>query len=414
MPNLSDKLKSLGVKVGARDLTPPVPHDAWPIARVMPGQVYATPAGETYLVEASYPSPFNPGLQTADISSDAAGILPSMEIIAAWAGESRLQTNPLPAFAFLDIETTGLAGGTGTYAFLVGIARYESDHFHLAQFFMRDPSEEPAHLLAVEEFLAPCEVLVTFNGKAFDAPLLATRFLTHGWKFPLAHVAHLDLLHLARRLWRDRLPNRALGNLEVEILGLPRTNNDIPGWMIPEMYFDYIHTGDARPLVNVFYHNAVDVISMVSLLDHIAHLLDNPIHTQIEHALDLFAITRLYDELGRWEEAIPLYHLAIERLEDEAYRQEAVRRLSMLHKRRDEWEHAVALWQQAAEAQQLYAFEELAKYHEHHTRQVHEAMHWTLTALELLNSPEYSMLQKLEWLPEFQHRLERLKHKIST
>jgi uncharacterized protein YprB with RNaseH-like and TPR domain len=336
-----------------------------------------------------------------------------MEVIGAWAGDTRIQTTPLSAFAFLDIETTGLAGGTGTYAFLVGIARFENEHFHLAQFFMRDPSEEPAHLLAVEEFLAPCQVLVTFNGKAFDAPLLAARYTTQGWRNPLANVAHLDLLHISRRLWRDRLPNRALGSLEVEILGLPRTNDDIPGWMIPEMYFRYIHTGDARPLMNVFYHNSVDVLSLVSLLDHIAHLLEDPLHAQIEHALDLFAITRLYDDLERWEEAISLYRLVIERLDDETSRQEAIRRLSLLHKRRGEWENALELWQIAAQAQQLYAYEELAKYHEHHTCQAHEALHWTLTALDWLNTPECPTSQRLEWLPGFQHRLERLKRKTN-
>jgi hypothetical protein len=378
---------------------------------VIPGSVISTQAGETYKVEAIYPSPLKPHTETDQVGQVNPGINASLDIIASWAGESRIQTSPLSAYAFLDIETTGLTGGTGTYAFLIGIARFEGDQINLSQFFLRDPSEEAAHLLAVEEFLAPCEVLVTFNGKAFDAPLLATRFTTQGWKNPLKGVAHLDLLHLSRRLWRDRLPNRALGSLEVEILGLPRTSDDIPGWLIPQMYFDYIHTGDARPLLNVFYHNAVDVISMVSLLDHIAHLLDDPLNGKIEYSLDLFAITRLYEDLERLDEAIPLYHLAIERLEDEIYRQEAVRRLSLLYKRRDEWENAVALWLQAAESQQIYAFEELAKYHEHHTRQVHEAMHWTLTALELLNNPDSSTIQRLEWLHEFQHRLERLKRK---
>jgi uncharacterized protein len=412
MPNLSDKLKSLGVKVGARDLPSPDKTEAWPISRVIPGTVYTTPEGDTYLVEASYPSPWisqAPGLESdSPVEIDA-----SLDVIAAWAVEPRIRSSPLPTFTFLDIETTGLSGGTGTYAFLVGIARVEKDHIHLAQFFMRDPAEEPAHLHAVEEFLATCEVLVTFNGKAFDAPLLATRYATHGWKNPLAGVAHLDLLHLSRRLWRDRLPNRSLGSLEVDILGLPRTSNDIPGWMIPEMYFEYIHTGDARPLENVFYHNAVDVISLVSLLNHIAHLVDDPLHAQIDHPLDLFAITRLYDDLERWDEAIPLYQLVIERLDDEIYRQEAVRRLSMLYKRLGEWEKALVLWQLATDAQQIYAYEELAKYHEHHIRQPHEALHWTLTALEWLNTPSCPPAERLAWQSEFQHRLERLKRKTS-
>jgi tetratricopeptide (TPR) repeat protein len=177
------------------------------------------------------------------------------------------------------------------------------------------------------------------------------------------------------------------------------------------MYFDYIHTGDARPLLNVFYHNAVDVVSLATLLDHISHLLSNPLHTHIEHTLDLYAISRLYDDLNRWDEAVQLYHLAIERLEDESVRQEAIRRLALIHKRRGEWESALNLWQQAADAQQLYAFEELAKYHEHFARQPHEAMHWTLTALDWMNTPACPNSQRLEWLPEFQHRLERLKRK---
>lgn len=411
MPTLSDKLKSLGVKVGARDLPIPAQADDWPISRAMPGRVLTTTAGESYLIESSYPSPFEPKLPGKINVADTPRIHASLDTITAWAGEPRIQTSPLTGFAFLDIETTGLAVSAGTYTFLVGIAKVEKDTLKLSQFFLRDPSEEPAHLLAIEEHLASCKVLVTFNGKAFDAPLLAARYIIHGWKSPLGNVAHLDLLHLARRLWRDRLPNRALGSLEVDILGLPRKEEDIPGWMIPQMYFDYIHTGDARPLAKVFYHNAIDVISLAALLEHIAHLLDNPLESPTEHALDLFAISRLYEDLNRQEEAIALYRMSIERLEDEAARLDAIRRLAQIHKRRGEWEQALILWQQAAQAQQVYAFEELAKYHEHNTRQLHDALHWTLTALDWLNTPACPNSLRLEWHTAFQHRLERLKRK---
>src|SRR5512139_1946924 len=98
-------------------------------------------------------------------------------------------------WAFVDTETTGLAGGSGTYAFLVGVGRYEDDGFHLVQFFMRDPTEEPALLLALESYLAHCHALVTFNGKAFDAPLLNARYILQGWRSPLRDLAHIDLLH---------------------------------------------------------------------------------------------------------------------------------------------------------------------------------------------------------------------------
>lgn len=414
MLKFSEKLKSLGVRVGARDLPRVSQSDSWPISHAVPGRDISTPFGETYLVEATYPSPLKLN-QRYRQSED--GIIEkecSLEFIGAWAGESRIQSCPRSSLTFLDIETTGLAGGTGTYAFLVGIAHYDNDHLYLSQFFMRDPSEEPAHLYAIEECLASCEVLVTFNGKAFDVPLLATRYLTHGYINPLSNFAQLDLLHLSRRLWRDRLPSRSLGSLEVEILGLPRTTEDIPGWLIPQMYFEYLHTGDARKLVNVFYHNAMDVISMASLLNHISHLLNNPLHANIEYALDLLAISRIYDDLDRWQEAIPLYQMVIERFTDDIHHQEAIRRLASLYKRRGNWEGALPLWQQAAEVQQLYAFEELAKYHEHHARNPHEAMHWTLTALEWLNNSACPDSQRLEWMTEFQHRLERLIRKTST
>jgi uncharacterized protein YprB with RNaseH-like and TPR domain len=407
MPNLSDKLKSLGVKVGARDLPPAPPNDAWPISRAVPGRVCVTSTGETYVVESTYPIEYRHGQIGLMITTP-------LDVVAAWAGEQQILHSSLPTFAFLDIETTGLSGGTGTYAFLVGIGRYEGDQFHLAQYFLRDPSEEPAHLLAIEEFLTRCEVLVTFNGKAFDAPLLATRYLTQGWHFPLAGVSHLDLLHLARRLWRDRLPSRTLGSLEAEILGAFRTADDIPGWMIPQMYFDYLHSGDARPLAKVFYHNAMDVISMAALLNHISHLLDDPLHAEIAHDLDVVAIAKLYEDLGRLEEAVNLYRLSLERPLEQNPRLEVTRRLAFLHKRRGETTEALVLWQQATENQQLYACEELAKYYEHQVRDYDEALHWTLTALEWINAPDFPRLERLQWQPEFQHRLERLKRRVTA
>ena len=125
---------------------------------------------------------------------------------------------------FLDTETSGLSGGTGTYAFLVGAARFIDDKFVLQQFFMRDPAEEPALLEGVANFLAPCEALVTFNGKAFDAPLLTTRYKLHYIPVPYKEYSHLDLLPLARRLWRDRLPSRALKYLEEHVLGFTRSS----------------------------------------------------------------------------------------------------------------------------------------------------------------------------------------------
>ena len=144
-------------------------------------------------------------------------------MIAAYARAPQIANFDIEQFAFMDTETTGLGLGTGVYTFMVGIGRFEGEHFRLAQFFLREPGEETAQLAAIEEFLAPCEAWVRFNGKAFDIPLLNNRYIINGWPAPLKDAPHIDLLHLARRLWKARLPSRTLGDLEAKILGATRS-----------------------------------------------------------------------------------------------------------------------------------------------------------------------------------------------
>ena len=252
MPTLSDRLKAMGVKIGAQDLPAPQKERIYPVEDIAAGRFIETGNGSTYIIEQDFSTNYIQGQVGLQISTKP-------QTIAEWAGNQQIADDDPESLVFLDTETSGLAGGTGTFAFLVGVGRYTPGGFHLAQFFMRDPIEEPALLLALEEFLAPCRTVVSFNGKAFDVPLLDTRYILQGWKSPFKDFSHIDLLHLARRLWRDRLPSRTLANLEVQILHANRTDEEIPGWMIPQIYFDYLRDGDARPLLRVFYHNAMDV-----------------------------------------------------------------------------------------------------------------------------------------------------------
>jgi hypothetical protein len=345
------------------------------------------------------------------------GIDTSLGIIAEWARQPRVADVESGAFAFLDTETTGLAGGTGTYAFLVGVGRYDGEVFRLTQFFMRDPAEESALLAALTELLQPCQALVTFNGKAFDVPLLNARYVTSGESSPLASTAHVDLLPLARRLWRDRLPSRALGYLEEHILGAMRTGEDVPGWLIPNLYFDYLRSGDARPLKSVFYHNAMDILSLAALLRHVAGMLDDPLNTQdqqrepIVHALDLLAIGRLFEDMGHPEKAAQLYEHGLAHNPPQESYWDTVQRLSFIHKRRGDLAAAVALWRQAASSGQVYAYVELAKYYEHHVRDYHEAVSWAQTCIALINSPGFPRQAGQRWLADLEHRLARLQAK---
>jgi uncharacterized protein len=422
MPSLSDKLKSLGVKVGAQDLPlPPLPQPSQgqsSLEQILGGHPLANSHGETYVVETHYPLEHRHG-QVGLLKND------TMRVLAAWAGDPRLADFPLHEFAFLDIETTGLSGGTGTYAFLIGAARFKAQEYLLEQFFMRDPLEEPAQLIALEEFLAPCRALVTFNGKSFDAPLINTRYLVHGWRSPLLDLGHIDLLHLARRLWRGRLPSRTLGNLEVQILGSERTEEDIPGWAIPQIYFDYVHTLDPAPLKSVFYHNAMDVVSLTALFNYMAGLLENPFEAPIQHGVDLIAIARLYEDIGEIDKAVQLYlnGLAYEDLSNSSVNPEyrlsketlldAIDRLALIYKRRTAYPEAISLWEKAAQYNHVQAYVELAKYFEHQQRNYPAAFEWTSKAYELVNNgiPHY---ERLQWLPELEARLSRLQTKLST
>jgi tetratricopeptide (TPR) repeat protein len=294
---------------------------------------------------------------------------------------------------------------------LVGVGRWRTDSFELAQFFLSDPAHEPAFLEALTEYLAPCEALVTFNGKGFDVPLLNTRYITNAQPSPLPALAHLDLLPLARRLWRDRLPSRALGSLEQYILGVTRTQEDVPGWMIPQIYFDYMRNGDARPLKSVFYHNAVDVLSMAALLQHVAEMLHDPLGSSGQEPLDLLGMGRLYESLGHTGTAIELYQRALGGTLPRDLACRTRQQLSLIHKRREDWPAAIALWEEAAAQGEVYACVELAKYWEHRRHDFAEAQRWTLLALSHAAASGTSHAARLRWMQELKHRQGRLRRR---
>jgi uncharacterized protein len=402
---LSDKLKSLGVGKGIPSPLRSKPKlDLTSIDAVVAGSFLPTPRGDVFAAEQTYPSTFLYGSCSLISASPRAHL-------SQWANDPQISSLPLSKFAFLDTETSGLSGGTGTYAFLVGVARFVDDQFTLKQFFMRDPAEEPALLEGLANFLAPCEALVTFNGKAFDAPLLTTRYRMHQIPNPYKGYSHLDLLPLARRLWRDRLESRALKYLEEHVLGLTRSAEEVPGYEIPWLYFDYLRTGDARPLAGVFYHNAMDVVAMAALLTHMNEMIQNPFDGAVQHGLDFIALGKLFEDLGHWDEAARLFERGLESGLNESDFGVATRRLSILQKKRGDLGEAVRLWESAAQQGHLYAFIELAKHYEHRERDLESAIKWTSFALEQAGRMDLPAYALKFWIAEIEHRLQRLKRK---
>lgn len=407
-PSLSERLQSLGVRVGAAGLKSPAPpRRNSALEAMLDGQWQETRRGRVFVSERVYPLEHRHGL---------IALTPRRAIgrLADWARDERLRGLEFSRLAFLDTETSGLVGGTGTYAFLVGVGRFIGDAFHLSMFFLPDPAEEAALLEAVADFLAPCAALVTFNGKTFDAPLLRTRYTLHGIPCPFEGYAHLDLLPLARRLWRDRLPSRALKALEEHVLQFTRSAEEVPGYEVPWLYFDYLRTGDPTPLRGVLYHNAMDVLAIAALLNLTSALLNDPHGSRIEHGLDLIALAKLFEDLNLPDDAARLYERGLQRNLSQPDFWQVIQRLSLLQKRRGDLETARALWEQAAAGGHLYAFVELAKYHEHTRKDARAALEWVEQAYARLDAnahlPEWT---RQYWLTDLDARQRRLQAKLT-
>jgi uncharacterized protein YprB with RNaseH-like and TPR domain len=190
------------------------------------------------------------------------------EAVATLAIDRKLEGFDPSRALFVDTETTGLSGGTGMMAFLVGAGRFEDGRFVVEQWFLREPSEEPALLLALRERLEQCTSIVSFNGKAFDLPLLRARFIMNRLGVPET-PPHFDLVHVARRIYGDRMDQCRLVHLERDVLGFVR-EGDVHGSEIPSRYTAFLRHGDAEGLLPVIEHNLWDVIAMAALVGELA------------------------------------------------------------------------------------------------------------------------------------------------
>ena len=334
-----------------------------------------------------------------DFDTTAAGMLANNPAISNFTSEDGL---------FLDTETTGLSGGTGTMAFLIGLGWFEDGAFHVHQILARDFGEEKAALVYLQEIAARKKFLVTFNGKAFDVNLLTTRFILNRLPAELAALPHLDLLHPARRILGHRLENCRLVTLEEQILGVTR-EGDIPGWEIPQRYFDWLKRRDPNLLADIFEHNRLDVVSMATLAAHLVEILTAQAMAQYTHADDYLAAARLHLKQAN----APGAEKILDTFEEDTcaeFSLSSKKKLAQLCKRTGRLEEAVRIWRQmaACEPVEFYAVSELAKYTEHREKNYAQAKALLDTALAGANT--FSEDEKESLL----HRLKRLKAKAFT
>lgn len=313
---------------------------------------------------------------------------------------------PGERIAWLDTETTGLAGGTGTYVFLVGVGTVEDGEFVVTQYFLRDLGGESAMLQALSERLRHFDALVTFNGTRFDLPLLQTRFLLSRLRAAFEPASHLDLMTLARRLWYRRLGGYSMALLEQMVLKVDRFV-DVAGWMIPSLYVQYLSTGDLDLLEPVFAHNAADLLSLLSLHGLTGEMLSHP--AGIRTAVDWSGLGHLLDARGRAGAAMECYRAALAEERDPGARRRTITALARHYRRRREIPALLELWDgefQTGVLPRWLVLERLAMLWEWALRDLHQALMCTDQAMADAGGLPLAVLQR------FRLRRDRLTKKL--
>ncbi|MFQ6101881.1 MAG: ribonuclease H-like domain-containing protein [Anaerolineae bacterium] len=426
--DLQRRLRELGVVRGVRELATLPPCRRVAIEDLVSGRFHTTSHGQCFVAEETYPLDHLHGDLPLCSFLDL-----SPEIVAQVAQDEAFASVDLQRACFLDTETTGLSGGTGTMAFVVGLGFFAEDGFCICQYFLRDPGDELAMIEALAEHLPEFEALVSFNGRAFDVPILENRFILARVPPPTVRLPHLDLLHPARRLWQHRLSSRALGSLEREVLCVLREQDDVPSGIIPFLYRDYLRTADVREMKRVLYHNAVDILSLVTLAARLCRAFADPWNEIALSGAEFYGLARWYEARGKPAETEHAYRTALrlcslrpssgqagQALETDLapdLRVKVLRGLAYLLKRADRRPEAFAYWQQLAleaipdTTDYVLAHIELAKYFEWYVEDLSLAAGWTRAVLARVETWPAGARRDLA-LADLRHRLARLERKM--
>lgn len=374
-------------------------------------QAPAAPAQPLRIFENSYPLHVRYGR-----ISIASGLQLDRDLVAKLVRASSREDEPeefdLGRALFIDLETTGLAGGTGTLPFLAGMGFYRNDRFQIVQHFLEDPAGEGAFIAGLLRFFKEMDFrsLVTYNGKLFDLPLLETRFILNRTPFPLAELPHLDFLFSARILWKHKHESCRLSHLAREVVQADRLE-DIPSAEIPARYFEYLRTRDFSLIEPILYHNQEDILSLLGVVISGFQLIADAESAAAEgapaDAMDLYGAGKFFERTGDAETSIRYYERALRGRLSRDTAAAARQRLSTHFKKAKKFDRAVALWREMTEADQLASFRELAMHYEHRDKNLELALSVSEEGLALAMDEAADSIRE-----DFRHRIERLKAKL--
>ena len=399
------------------------------VGAMLGGRPADTPFGQCLIIDRRYEGDrFHGGIRIGDCDVEDLASLAILDPSLPFRG----QPPETPRTIFIDLETTGLSGGAGTVAFLVGCGYFDLGAFQVRQFLLTSYASERALLYAVADFFEGADLIVTYNGKTFDVPVMETRWLFHRLQMPLDSVPHFDVLHPARRLWRTRARGGdaddsgcRLATLERTLFNVTRVG-DVGGFEIPGRFFQFLRSGDPRPLEPVLEHNRLDLVSLAAVMARAMELVRNG-HAACRDSTETLALGRIYERAAA-DERVPDRASVLARAES-CYRRaaesrttevkgEALYRLALRHRRERRFVEAAAIWRDVIDLTEpravrrmaglgelrQFAAEALAIHHEHRERDLGSARELALFALEEADGRRADGMR---------HRLARINRKIA-
>ncbi|NQU27023.1 MAG: ribonuclease H-like domain-containing protein [Candidatus Marinimicrobia bacterium] len=374
-------------------------RDARGIHEFVDGNYENTSFGDVFVARQHYPWNYEHGNQTPEIINSIAGNW--LNRLGNFSDQSDFDVGKT---LFIDTETTGLAGGSGTLAFMIGIGFIEQDGFTVQQYFADAFNCEEGMLDLVADFVEPYTTIVSFNGKTYDLPLLSTRYILKRRTSPFDGLDHLDLLHIARQIWGYQLDNCRLQTIEQEVLDFKRAE-DLPGSAVPQAYFKFLQGRGADPLYRVFEHNAHDILTLGILLPLVWEIT-RPDSQAGNLQLSRSKILLRHGERTAARQALEIF-IAAEKYGQ--LKQRGCLELARIYKQDGLWDEACHFWKAVISTSKVFFLEpyvELAKFYEHKNRDWDQALELTLAGISGLSTGRDREMRELI------HRKTRLKTKI--